>query len=110
MCHLPHPIPALLTKLRWHARRSSREERSPIADRASTGPVSSLKPPRCAILPPVPVPYREPLFERLAERGRLAIRVIYQAGLGAGWDQRADWFPERHAYPAAALRAWQRPR
>jgi len=70
----------------------------------------SLKPPRCAILPPVPVPYREPLFERLAERGRLAIRVIYQAGLGAGWDQRADWFPERHAYPAGALRAWQRPR
>src|SRR5215210_6523722 len=70
----------------------------------------SLKPPRCAILPPVPVPYREPLFERLAERRRLAIRVIYQAGLGAGWDQRADWFPERHAYPAGALRAWQRPR
>jgi glycosyltransferase involved in cell wall biosynthesis len=66
-----------------------------------------VKPPRCAILPPVPVPYREPLFARLAERGRLAIEVIYGAGRGAGWDQRADWFPERHAYPAGSLRAWQ---
>jgi glycosyltransferase involved in cell wall biosynthesis len=67
-------------------------------------------PPRCAILPPVPVPYREPLFARLAARGRLAIEVIYGAGRGAGWDQRADWFPERHAYPSSALRAWQRAR
>jgi glycosyltransferase involved in cell wall biosynthesis len=58
----------------------------------------------------VPVPYREPLFTRLAERGRLAIRVTYQAGAGAGWDQRADWFPERHAYPASSLGAWQRAR
>jgi glycosyltransferase involved in cell wall biosynthesis len=69
-----------------------------------------VKPPRCAILPPVPVPYREPLFTRLAERGRLAIRVTYQAGAGAGWDQRADWFPARHAYPASSLGAWQRAR
>jgi glycosyltransferase involved in cell wall biosynthesis len=66
--------------------------------------------PRCAILPPVPVPYREPLFARLAARGRLEIEVIYQAGRGAGWDQRADWFPERHAYPASSLQAWQRAR
>ncbi|HEY8769509.1 MAG TPA: glycosyltransferase, partial [Thermoleophilaceae bacterium] len=66
--------------------------------------------PRCAILPPVPVPYREPLFARLAAREKLAIEVIYQAGKGAGWDQRADWFPENHAYPASSLRAWQRTR
>jgi glycosyltransferase involved in cell wall biosynthesis len=56
------------------------------------------------------VPYREPLFARLADRGRLEIEVIYQAGRGAGWDQRADWFPERHDYPASSLRAWQRAR
>jgi glycosyltransferase involved in cell wall biosynthesis len=66
--------------------------------------------PRCAILPPVPVPYREPLFARLAERERIRPRVIYQSGLQPGWDQRPDWFPERHAYEASALRAWQRPR
>ena len=67
-------------------------------------------PPRCAILPPVPVPYREPLFEALAERGRIQPKVIYQAGLQPGWDQRPDWFPARHPYEASALRAWQRPR
>lgn len=66
--------------------------------------------PRCAILPPVPVPYREPLFARLAERERIRPRVIYQAGLQPGWDQRPDWFPERHPYEASALRAWQRAR
>jgi glycosyltransferase involved in cell wall biosynthesis len=66
--------------------------------------------PRCAILPPVPVPYREPLFARLAERGRIRPRVIYQAGLQPGWDQRPDWFPERHPYEASALPAWQRAR
>lgn len=68
---------------------------------------AQAKPPRCAILPPVPVPYREPLFALLAERGRLAIEVLYQAGQGAGWDQRGDWFPDSHPYPARALRAWQ---
>jgi glycosyltransferase involved in cell wall biosynthesis len=66
--------------------------------------------PRCAILPPVPVPYREPLFARLAERGRILPRVIYQAGLQPGWDQRPEWFPGRHPYDAAALRSWQRVR
>jgi glycosyltransferase involved in cell wall biosynthesis len=66
--------------------------------------------PRCAILPPVQVPYREPLFARLAERARIWPRVIYQAGLQPGWDQRPDWFPERHPYEASALRAWQRSR
>ena len=59
------------------------------------------------ILPPVPVPYREPLFARLAERGRIGLRVIYQAGRQPGWDMRADWFPESHPYEASALRAWQ---
>ena len=67
-------------------------------------------PPRCAILPPVPVPYREPLFASLAARGQLEIEVVYGAGKGAGWDQRADWFPERHHYPARSLDAWQRAR
>jgi glycosyltransferase involved in cell wall biosynthesis len=67
-------------------------------------------PVRCAIVPPVPVPYREPLFARLAERGRLAPRVIYQSGRQPGWDQRPDWFPERHAYESVVLRSWQRSR
>jgi glycosyltransferase involved in cell wall biosynthesis len=65
---------------------------------------------RCAILPPVPVPYREPLFGLLAERRQIEPRVIYQAGQGAGWDQRPEWFPERHAYEASTLRSWQRAR
>lgn len=65
---------------------------------------------RCAILPPVPVPYREPLFALLAERGRIEPTVIYQAGRGAGWDQRPEWFPDRHAYEASTLRSWQRRR
>lgn len=63
-----------------------------------------------AILPPVPVPYREPLFARLAERGRVAPRVIYLAASQPGWDQRADWFPERHAYDSEVLRSRQRAR
>jgi glycosyltransferase involved in cell wall biosynthesis len=65
---------------------------------------------RCAVLPPVPVPYREPLFARLAERGRLDPTVIYQSGRQPGWDQRPDWFPERHAYHSVVLRSWQRRR
>jgi glycosyltransferase involved in cell wall biosynthesis len=65
---------------------------------------------RCAILPPVPVPYREPLFERLAERGRIEPFVIYQAGGQPGWDQRPEWFPASHSYRAQALRSWQRAR
>ncbi len=64
----------------------------------------------CAILPPVPVPYREPLFARLAERGRVAPRVIYLAASQPGWDQRADWFPERHAYDSEVLVSRQRAR
>ena len=65
---------------------------------------------RCAVLPPVAVPYREPLFAALAERGRLELLVIYQSGAQPGWDQRADWFPDRHAYDAEVLSAHQRER
>lgn len=65
---------------------------------------------RCAIVPPVPVPYREPLFAALAEEPELALRVIYQSAHQPGWDAPAGWFPAEHAYPAAHLRAWQRAR
>ena len=65
---------------------------------------------RCAILPPVPVPYREPLFARLAERRRIEPLVIYQAGGQPGWDQRPEWFPAEHTYSARQLRSWQRVR
>jgi glycosyltransferase involved in cell wall biosynthesis len=69
-----------------------------------------MPPMRCALLPPVPVPYREPLFARLAERERLTLRVIYLSGRQPGWDQRADWFPERHPYDSVVLRSRQRRR
>jgi glycosyltransferase involved in cell wall biosynthesis len=65
---------------------------------------------RCAIVPPVPVPYREALFAALAQRADVAPRVIYQAARQPGWDQSADWFPTQHAYDAVALRSWQRAR
>jgi glycosyltransferase involved in cell wall biosynthesis len=67
-------------------------------------------PVRCAIVPPVPVPYREPLYARLAERGRITPRVIYLAGGQPGWDMRADWFTARGGYDAEVLRSWQRRR
>jgi glycosyltransferase involved in cell wall biosynthesis len=62
---------------------------------------------RCAIVPPVPVPYREPLFARLAERGRLAPVVIYQSVRHSGWDQEQGWFPQRHPYESTVLSGWQ---
>lgn len=65
---------------------------------------------RCAVLPPVPVPYREPLFARLAERDRIGLRVIYGSGSQPAWDQRPDWFPERHPYESSVLRSRQRAR
>jgi glycosyltransferase involved in cell wall biosynthesis len=65
---------------------------------------------RCAIVPPVPVPYREPLFVRLADRGRIAPRVIYLAGAQPGWDQRPDWFAAQGGYESEELRSWQRHR
>ena len=67
-------------------------------------------PPRVAILPPVPVPYREPLFRALSERGRIDPRVIYLAGAQPGWDQPADWFAARQGYASEVLSAWQRAR
>jgi glycosyltransferase involved in cell wall biosynthesis len=67
-------------------------------------------PVRCAIVPPVPVPYREPLFAGLAERGRITPRVIYLAGAQPGWDMRADWFSPRSGYDREVLRSWQRRR
>jgi glycosyltransferase involved in cell wall biosynthesis len=66
--------------------------------------------PRVAILPPVPVPYREPLFAALAQRGRIEPRLIYLSGVQPGWDQRPDWFAARRGYESEVLRSWQRAR
>jgi glycosyltransferase involved in cell wall biosynthesis len=65
---------------------------------------------RCAIVPPTPVPYREPLFRALNERPDLDISVIYQSAGQPSWDVPAEWFPREHAYPATHLRSWQRRR
>lgn len=65
---------------------------------------------RCAIVPPTPVPYREPLFRALAERPGLEVRVIYQTSEQPSWDVASDWFPREHPYPAVHLQSWQRRR
>jgi glycosyltransferase involved in cell wall biosynthesis len=65
---------------------------------------------RCAIVPPTPVPYREPLFRALSERPELELCVIYQSSGQPSWDVPADWFPSQHPYPAVHLRSWQRRR
>jgi glycosyltransferase involved in cell wall biosynthesis len=65
---------------------------------------------RCAIVPPTPVPYREPLFRALGERPDLDIGVIYQSAGQPSWDAPTEWFPREHAYPATHLRSWQRRR
>lgn len=65
---------------------------------------------RCAIVPPAPVPYREPLFKALHERPELGIRVIYQSAGQPSWDVAPGWFPAEHAYPAVHLRSRQRRR
>jgi glycosyltransferase involved in cell wall biosynthesis len=65
---------------------------------------------RCAILPPTPVPYREPLFRALSERPELDICVIYQSAGQPSWDVSPDWFPTEHPYPAVHLRSRQRRR
>lgn len=65
---------------------------------------------RSVVLPPVPVPYREPLFALLAERGRIGLQVIYQSGSQPGWDQRPDWFPALHPYESRVLESRQRAR
>lgn len=67
-------------------------------------------PPRVAILPPVPVPYREPLFRALAERGRVEPHVVYLAASQPGWDQPSAWFGETSGYSSEVLGAWQRAR
>ncbi|MBV8221160.1 MAG: glycosyltransferase family 4 protein [Solirubrobacterales bacterium] len=65
---------------------------------------------RCAIVPPTPVPYREPLFRALHERDDLDICVIYQSAGQPSWDVPPDWFPTEHPYPSVHLRSWQRRR
>jgi glycosyltransferase involved in cell wall biosynthesis len=65
---------------------------------------------RCVIVPPTPVPYREPLFRALSERPELDICVIYQSAGQPSWDVPTDWFPREHPYPAVHLRGWQRRR
>jgi glycosyltransferase involved in cell wall biosynthesis len=66
--------------------------------------------PRVAILSPVPVPYREPLFRALAERGRVDPHVIYLTARQGGWDQAESWFPDPQGYSSEVLRSWQRRR
>ena len=63
-------------------------------------------PPSVTILAPVPVPYREPLFRALAERGRVAPHVVYLSGGQAGWDQPPEWFSSAEGYPSQMLEAW----
>ena len=65
---------------------------------------------RCAIVPPTPVPYREPLFRALSERPDLDICVIYQSAGQPSWDVPAEWFPSEHPYPATHLSSRQRRR
>lgn len=67
-------------------------------------------PPRVAILAPVPVPYREPLFRSLSRRGRVDPHVIYLSASQPGWDQPSSWFPSSHDYSSQVLDAWQRRR
>src|SRR5215216_4563455 len=67
-------------------------------------------PPRVAILPPVPVPYREPLFRTLAKRGAIVPHVLYLAASQPGWDQPGEWFSEARGYESETLSAWQRTR
>jgi glycosyltransferase involved in cell wall biosynthesis len=64
----------------------------------------------CVIVAPVPVPYREPLFAGLAERGLMSVHVVYLAGAQPGWDMRADWFTAGGGYDSEVLRSWQRSR
>jgi glycosyltransferase involved in cell wall biosynthesis len=67
-------------------------------------------PPRACILPPVPVPYREPLFRALAERGHVVPHVVYLAASQPGWDQPSSWFSEARGYGSEILPSWQRAR
>jgi glycosyltransferase involved in cell wall biosynthesis len=63
-----------------------------------------------AILAPVPVPYRQPLFRSLSQRGRVDPHVVYLSARQPGWDQPSSWFPDTHDYSSQVLGAWQRRR
>jgi glycosyltransferase involved in cell wall biosynthesis len=65
---------------------------------------------RCAVVPPAPAPYREPLFAALSASDRIALRVIYQSPGPASWDQPPAWFTGNRAYEAISLPAHERPR
>ena len=67
-------------------------------------------PPSVTILAPVPVPYREPLFRALAQRGRVDPHVIYLSAGQSGWDQAPEWFPSAEGYSSEVLGSWQRSR
>ena len=67
-------------------------------------------PVRCAVLPPVAVPYREPLFALVAQSPSVTLRVVYQSQGQPGWDQPAGWFASEHPYDAVALGSRQRAR
>ena len=67
-----------------------------------SGKVAAV-PPRVAILPPVPVPYREPLFRALAARGRVDPYVAYLSASQPGWDQPSGWFSEAKDYRSEIL-------
>ena len=66
-------------------------------------PDSASAPPRVAVLAPVPVPYREPLFRMLSERERIDLRVAYLAAAHARLDEvarllgRTDYRPDVYA-------------
>src|ERR1700760_1491067 len=81
--------------------------------RGGSAPPRNLRPAmglRCAIVPPTPVPYREPLFRALSEHPELELCVIYQSAGQPSWDVPREWFPSDHPYPAVHLRSWQRRR
>ena len=69
--------------------------------------VASPEPIPAAIVAPVAVPYREPLFTRLAERGSVAPTVVYQSSTQASLDQPDGWFPSGHAYPTRVLDSFE---
>lgn len=67
-------------------------------------------PPRVAILPPVPVPYRDPLFRALGDRGHVVPHVMYLAASQPGWDQPESWFSDAEGYRSEVLESWQHSR
>jgi glycosyltransferase involved in cell wall biosynthesis len=56
------------------------------------------------------VPYRNPLFKALFERGRVVPHVIYLSGAQPGWDQPRGWFAPAEGYTSEVLSAFQRAR